>query len=416
MAPGTKIPYVEHAPTQPAARPCAGLGRGRRVGHVIADSYGHVGEAAQGPRPPSRSRMLPPEAIAEGVDIFSSGDDEVASHVDGHPATDCSSSRAPEGDRGRWHHPGGSAQRLPLRDRLGNARDGRGAGRDSVIRPRPGSLPSTAAAVAPTPGLFSKPTSKGVVPKKLAQRFGGHGRVVPRTSRWTATRTRGCSRAKCSPYPIKKYGESASAARPLSSPLFAGYMALADQKARLPHRLPRYPPSATSAGIDPGHQAAGSTVSVLRRDYNNGVDAKDGTWVALRTGDDVAAREEGLRRRNQARSAPWRSPAEGIRHPLAEVGELRLSRATGDRRVRIASPGPVTHIIGPRPPPRCRRSRDARARGTRSRGPPTRAADLREQLLDGLPVGGVVDVAGNVEVAGAEIRQGERLVSAGRSA
>ena len=85
----------------------------------------------------------------------------------------------------------------------------------------------------------------------------------------------------------KKYGEYRIGGTSLSSPLFAGYMALADQKARLPPRLPQ------SRHLPPGRGPIRSATSgpparpsrVVRRDYNNGVNKSDGTSITLRTAD-----------------------------------------------------------------------------------------------------------------------------------
>jgi subtilase family serine protease len=81
-----------------------------------------------------------------------------------------------------------------------------------------------------------------------------------------------------------KYSEYRIGGTSLSSPLFAGIMALADQLAGHAHGFANpalYAAAGSSAYRDVTDPA--STVAVVRVDYINGVDAADGTRITLRT-------------------------------------------------------------------------------------------------------------------------------------
>jgi hypothetical protein len=84
----------------------------------------------------------------------------------------------------------------------------------------------------------------------------------------------------------RHYGEYRIGGTSLSSPLFAGVMALADQKAHFHHgfvnpalyRLYRTP---ALQDVRRSH----TPVAVVRRDFVNGYNAHDGTSITLRTAD-----------------------------------------------------------------------------------------------------------------------------------
>jgi subtilase family serine protease len=81
-----------------------------------------------------------------------------------------------------------------------------------------------------------------------------------------------------------QYGEYRIGGTSLSSPLFAGLMALADEAAGSPHGFINpslYTLVGTSAITDVVHVNG----AVVRVDYNNSVDAKKGTTTSVRTFD-----------------------------------------------------------------------------------------------------------------------------------
>src|SRR5262249_51369153 len=81
-----------------------------------------------------------------------------------------------------------------------------------------------------------------------------------------------------------KYGEVREGGTSLSSPLFAGIMALADQAAGPPHGFAN-PPFSRLAGSAAFHDIVSpvSTVAVVRTNFNNNVDASAGLSYRLRT-------------------------------------------------------------------------------------------------------------------------------------
>ncbi len=284
MAPGAKIHYVGAADSTFQLVRALGWAVDHRVGHVITNSYGHIGEAVSKVHIRVEERIHQ-EAIAEGIGIyFSSGDDGDESHVIGHPATDYPASSPKVTAVGGTTLGVGPRNNYRFETGWGTRVTGK-SGTTWDPTPPGGFLYGSGGG---TTRLFSEPGyQKGVVPKKLAQRFGGHGRVVPDIS-MDGDPNSGMLEGETQTFPNgkKKYGEYRIGGTSLSSPLFAGYMALADQKARFHHGFLN-PAIYHLAG---GHsirdiRPARSTVSVLRRDYNNGVNKKDGTSVTLRTAD-----------------------------------------------------------------------------------------------------------------------------------
>jgi len=81
-----------------------------------------------------------------------------------------------------------------------------------------------------------------------------------------------------------QYGEYRIGGTSLSSPLFAGLMALADQAAGHPHGFAN-PALYAAAAFGGYHDIVNptSTVAVVRVDFNNSVDASGGTTTSLRT-------------------------------------------------------------------------------------------------------------------------------------
>jgi subtilase family serine protease len=135
-----------------------------------------------------------------------------------------------------------------------------------------------------TSRLFAEPSyQQGVVGNDLATRWGAPGRVVPDVAMvgdpntgmlvgQTQTFSDGVS-----------YDEYRIGGTSLSSPLFAGVMALADQAAGTPHGFAN--PALYSASANAFRDVSGNPLSaaVVRVDYVNGENAADGTSTTLRT-------------------------------------------------------------------------------------------------------------------------------------
>jgi subtilase family serine protease len=137
-----------------------------------------------------------------------------------------------------------------------------------------------------TSRLFTEPDYQaGVVPTSLSDRYGGHGRVVPDIS-MDGDPTTGLATGQTQTFPNGdvKYAEARFGGTSLSSPLFAGVMALADQQAGFDHGFANpalYGLYGTSAFRDV--LPAPTRLAAVRRDFVNGVNADDGTSLSLRT-------------------------------------------------------------------------------------------------------------------------------------
>jgi subtilase family serine protease len=137
-----------------------------------------------------------------------------------------------------------------------------------------------------TSRIFAEPAyQQGVVPTSLSGYWGGSNRVVPDVAMDGDPNT-GFTVVQTYTYPDGSVGFGASryGGTSLSSPLFAGIMALADDQAGFAHGFANpilYPLSGTGAIrdiVDPSQ-----TIAVVRADFNNGVDASDGKSYSLRT-------------------------------------------------------------------------------------------------------------------------------------
>ena len=177
MAPGAKLVYLGAAdPTFKLIRTLE-FAVDHRVAHIITNSYGHVGE--DGLARPGQGLGEDPQA----------GDRDGNRHLlllrrrGGRVAR----ARLPQHglpglepeDYGRRRHDARDrpAAQVPLRGRLGHPRHRQVGQPLGPLAPRAAS--STAAAAARR-RLFTEPHyQNGVVPKRLARRFGGRGRVVP---------------------------------------------------------------------------------------------------------------------------------------------------------------------------------------------------------------------------------------------
>ena len=123
------------------------------------------------------------------------------------------------------------------------------------------------------------------MPHGLAARYGGHNRVIPDIS-MDGDPTTGMLVGETEQFPNGKiaYVESRAGGTSLSSPLFAGFMALADQRAGFHHGFVNpalYSLYRTNAIRD--IRPSRVKFAMVRRDYTNGVNTRDGITVTLRT-------------------------------------------------------------------------------------------------------------------------------------
>lgn len=280
MAPRAKILYLG------AANPGPGLLRAinwvvnRRKARIVTNSYGALGEqtgliAAQ--------EQTSRQAIAEGIGIyFSSGDDGNERDTIGYVSADY------PGSSPRVTAVGGTTLGIGP---LNNFRFELGwQTYNSVL---------TKGAWAPKPPgdfyygsggqvsrLFAMPSyQRGVVPQKIAGIYGGSGRAVPDIS-MDGDPTTGMLTGETQSYPNGNtvYGEARFGGTSLSSPLFAGYMALADQLAGAPHGFVN--PALYHLAGHPAIRDIRTTrqpIAAVKRDFNNGLNGKGGFTTSLRT-------------------------------------------------------------------------------------------------------------------------------------
>ena len=131
------------------------------------------------------------------------------------------------------------------------------------------------------------------MPNNLAKANGGRpGRVVPDVSLVGDPQT-GMLVGQTQTFPdgTVKYSEYRLGGTSLSSPLMAGVMALADQRAGRRHGFANpalYGRYGTNAFLDVVAPAA--PIAVVRNDYVNSVGASEGTTTKLRTFDQTGTR------------------------------------------------------------------------------------------------------------------------------
>ena len=254
----------------------------RRLARIVTNSYGFPTELL----PPGFIRPYEDtiiQGVAEGIGIyFSSGDNSDESHAVGYRTAD-------------W--PASS----PFVTAVGGTSLAVGASNDYLFETGWGSTTSswTGTDWSPTPPgsfvygsgggvsrLFGEPSyQQGTVPAAVFSAQGRTGRAVPDISADGDPNT-GYLVGQTQTFPdgTVKYSEYRLGGTSLSSPLIAGIMALADQKAGQPHGFanPVFYGLAGSGAytdiVDPS-----STVAVVRTNYKNGVDAGAGLSYVLRT-------------------------------------------------------------------------------------------------------------------------------------
>jgi subtilase family serine protease len=277
MAPGAKIVYVGAPNNYQDLDAALNHVVDRRLAQIVTNSYGFSSEfLPPGYIKPYNDTFI--QAAIEGIGLyFSSGDggDEVANL--GIASVDWPASSP-------WVTAVGGTS---LGVSASNGYVGE-TGWGTLRAPLAGSTWGTPAfqygGGGGTSRLFAEPSyQQGVVGNDLATRWGTPGRVVPDVAMvgdpntgmlvgQTQTFTDGVS-----------YDEYRIGGTSLSSPLFAGVMALADQAAGAAHGFAN--PALYGASATAFRDVAGNPLSaaVVRVDYVNGENAADGTTTTLRT-------------------------------------------------------------------------------------------------------------------------------------
>jgi len=273
MAPGANIIYSGGQSCFDPALDAAlnHLVDGHKV-DLISNSWGDAGENVPASEIKAFNQIMK-QAAAEGIGMyFSSGDEgDESTPVDngglGHPATDF-----PASD--------------PLVTAVGGTSTGIGANGEIAVEQGWSTTVSTLSHNAwsdPAPGVylygsgggtsrkFAEPKyQQGVVPPALTHKHGGTGRVVPDVAMLGDPNT-GMTIGETQTFANGvKYGEYRIGGTSLSSPLFAGIMALSDQMAGFHHGFANpalYKVNASAfRDVKPG-----SPTAVFRRNFANGI-------------------------------------------------------------------------------------------------------------------------------------------------
>ncbi len=254
-----------------------------QLAQVITNSYGEPDDVVA-PADLANSHQTAIQAAAEGISIiFSSGDngDEIANT--GHRQTDFQASDP------MVTAVGGTALAVTKSNGYG-FEQGWGTGKSSLVNGKwsPSSPAYLYGGGGGTTHLFAEPAyQKGVVPSSLANYFGeGPHRVVPDVAMVGDPNT-GFLVGQSQTFPDGsiKYSEYRIGGTSLSSPLFAGVVAVADQVHRgsLGFLNPKLYSLAGSAAFRDVNHGRKVTDAVVRIDYANGFDDSDGTVTSLRT-------------------------------------------------------------------------------------------------------------------------------------
>ncbi len=288
MAPGADILYRGAAnPTDDAFQVAmADLVDNHRA-DIITNSWGSLGEGLPASRIDAWHDLFI-EAGATGIGVyFSSGD--------------CGDDKDPQGACGgagyrTTEHPASD----PLVTAVGGTSLGVGPLNDRVLEVGWGTTNSYLVRGAwkpKAPGyfvygggggtsrVFAEPGyQSSVVPDKLAAWWGGSGRVVPDVAAVGDPNT-GFLEGLTQRFPNgDHYGEYRIGGTSLSAPLFAGMMALADDAAGMAHGFAN-PALYALAGTSAFHDIVSprQPQALVRSNYVNGVNKKDGLYYALRT-------------------------------------------------------------------------------------------------------------------------------------
>ncbi len=286
MAPGASIVFVGAANNFQDLDASLNHVVDRGLAQIVTNSYGFDTELLPpGFVKPYEDTIL--QGVVEGIGIyFSSGDNNDESLVVGYVTTD-------------W--PASS----PFVTAVGGTSLAVGASDDYLFEAGWGTRRSrfnTSCSSTPTwcptpPGvwlygagggvsrLFAEPGyQKGVVPQSVFATQGRTGRAVPDISAFADPNT-GYLIGQTQTFPdgTVKYSEYRIGGTSLSSPIFAGIMALADQASGMPHGFANPALYALPRSVIRDVTALSSTTGVVRVDYANSVDASGGLLTSLRT-------------------------------------------------------------------------------------------------------------------------------------
>jgi subtilase family serine protease len=284
MAPGAQIKYLGAADPGPGLTKALAYAVDHKVAAIATNSYGFAGEDI--PKPLVRvNQQIFQQAISEGMGLyFSSGDNGDEQAVLGHTSADFPASSPDVTAVGGTTLGVGPSNNYRFEVGWGTMVTGQAG---NAWSPQPpgeflyGSGGGTSRLVG-EPGYQRK-----AVPASLTTRYGGVGRVVPDIS-MDGDPNSGMLVGETQTFPggVVKYDEYRIGGTSLSSPLFAGYMAVADQRAGFAHGFVNptlYGLSGTDAIRDV--RTSPTQIAVVRNDFNNGVNRSGGVSTTLRSAD-----------------------------------------------------------------------------------------------------------------------------------
>lgn len=280
MAPKAKIYYGGAANPGPGLLRVLNFVIDRRKAQIITNSYGAVGEQTG---QIAASEQAYRQAIAEGIGVyFSSGDDGNERDTMGYVSADYSASSP------RVTAVGGTTLGIgPLnnfRFELGWQTYNSTLDKAAWSPRPPGDFYYGSGGQVSR--LFSQPPyQRGVVPRGIAGIYGGRGRAVPDIS-MLGDPTTGLLVGETERFPDGRtaYIEARFGGTSLSSPLLAGYLALADQLAGYHHGFIN--PAIYRASRGNAIRDIGQTkipIATVKRDFLNGYNGANGYLVSLRT-------------------------------------------------------------------------------------------------------------------------------------
>jgi subtilase family serine protease len=284
MAPGAHILYVGGSDCQDSSLDDAlNYVVAGHLADVISNSYGDLGEDGISADEIQAFNQIAVEGVLEGIGInFSSGDsgDEVANV--GQPEPDFSASDP-------WVTAvGGTSTGIGANGKRG-LETGWETTKSTLTSGSWGPAAYLYGSGGGTSRLFAEPAyQRGIVPDALArqnQTGTNRGRVVPDISMDGDPNT-GFLVGETQTFPDGVYYDQYRiGGTSLSSPLFSGLMAVANQLDRFDHGFVNpllYQVTSRTGAIDDVRHVTGG---VVRVDYNNGVDASDGLTRSVRTFD-----------------------------------------------------------------------------------------------------------------------------------
>jgi subtilase family serine protease len=282
MAPGATIHYFGAADSSTGLDDALSFIVDNHSANIVTNSYGFLGENV-GVSQVQTAVQTQLEAIAQGIGLyFSSGDGGDEKTSIGYVSTDFPASSPYVTAVGGTSLGVGPTNNYRFETGWGTFRADATHGK---WKPSPPGAFYYGGGGG-TSRLFTEPNyQEGVVPSSLSDRYGGHGRVVPDVS-MDGDPTTGLATGQTQTFPdgSVKYAEARYGGTSLSSPLFAGVMALADQNAGFAHGFANpalYARAGTGAFRDV--LPSPTRLAAVRRDFVNGVDSSKGTVLSLRS-------------------------------------------------------------------------------------------------------------------------------------